>query len=80
VKRILDCGSNDFRGMNSTELAESFGMSEGRTLLCEVLWPAPPLIDGVTKYLERVAHYTGQAPHPPPHEVVAGGDSDLARS
>lgn len=55
MKRILDCGGSDFREMHSTELAEAIRLSEGRTLLCEVLWPATPLIDGVTNAAVAVA-------------------------
>lgn len=48
MKRILDCGAADFREMDGPALLESIRRSEGRTLLCEVLWPAPPLVDGVS--------------------------------
>ncbi len=47
-KRILDCGPADFASMGGAELIDSIRRSEGRTLLCEVLWPAPPLVDGAT--------------------------------
>jgi len=47
-KRILDCGPSDFAAMSGADLVESIRRSEGRTLLCEVLWPAPPLADGAT--------------------------------
>jgi hypothetical protein len=48
VKRVLDCGAADFRAMNSGELLEAIRHSEGRTVMCEVLWPASPLADGVS--------------------------------
>lgn len=48
MKRILDCGASDFREMESVDLLNAIQRSEGRTMLCEVLWPAPPLADGVT--------------------------------
>ena len=47
LKRILDCGPADFEEMDGAALLESIRRSEGRTILCEVLWPAPPLVDGV---------------------------------
>lgn len=34
--------------MNGTALLQSVRLSEGRTLMCEVLWPAPPLVDGAS--------------------------------
>ena len=34
--------------MDGSALLESVRSSEGRTLMCEVLWPAPPLVDGVS--------------------------------
>ena len=48
MKRILDCGPAEFRKMDGSALLESVRSSEGRTLMCEVLWPAPPLVDGVS--------------------------------
>ncbi len=48
MKRILDCGPGDFEKMDGASLLESVRRSEGRTLLCEVLWSAPPLVDGVS--------------------------------
>jgi glycosyltransferase involved in cell wall biosynthesis len=48
LKRILDCGPADFQEMDSGALLEAVRRSEGRTILCEVLWPAPPLVDGVS--------------------------------
>lgn len=47
-KRILDCAPADFAAMDGAGLIDSIGRSEGRTVLCEVLWPAPPLVDGTT--------------------------------
>jgi hypothetical protein len=48
LKRILDCGPADFREMDGAALLESVRLSEGRTLMCEVLWAAPPLVDGAS--------------------------------
>lgn len=48
MKRILDYGSADFRGIGREELLEAILHAEGRTVLCEVLWPASPLADGVS--------------------------------
>jgi hypothetical protein len=47
-KRILDCGRADFASMGGADLLHSIRRSEGRTVLCEILWPAPPLVDGTT--------------------------------
>lgn len=47
MKRILDCGPADFRTMSGPALLEGIRRSEGRTVMCEVLWPSPPLVDGV---------------------------------
>lgn len=54
-RRILDCGSDDFARMDGPALLESIRRSEGRTLLCEVLWPSPPLVDGATNGALAVA-------------------------
>ena len=48
MKRILDCGPADFEEMDGGALLEAVRRSEGRTILCEVLWPAAPLVDGVS--------------------------------
>jgi len=48
LKRILDCSASDFAKMDGAALLEAVRRSEGRTTLCEVLWPAPPLVDGVS--------------------------------
>lgn len=48
MKRILDCGPADFEEMDGASLLEAIRSSEGRTLMCEVLWPAAPLVDGVS--------------------------------
>ncbi len=48
MKRILDCSASDFAKMDGVALLEAVRRSEGRTILCEVLWPAPPLVDGVS--------------------------------
>lgn len=47
MKRILDCSAPDFANMDGAALLEAVRRSEGRTILCEVLCPAPPLVDGV---------------------------------
>ena len=48
MRRILDCGPADFEDMSCGTLLEAVRRSEGRTILCEVLWPASPLVDGVS--------------------------------
>jgi hypothetical protein len=48
LKRILDCGPADFQQMDGGALLEAVRRSEGRTILCEVLWPASSLVDGVS--------------------------------
>ncbi len=48
MRRILDCGPADFEDMSCGILLEAVRRSEGRTILCEVLWPASPLVDGVS--------------------------------
>jgi hypothetical protein len=48
LRRILDCGPADFEKMDGGALLEAVRRSEGRTILCEVLWPAAPLVDGVS--------------------------------
>lgn len=48
MKRLLDCDPADFGEMDGGALLEAIRRSEGRTILCEVLWPAPPLVDGVS--------------------------------
>ncbi len=55
MKRILDCDAADFRMIESGELLEAIQLSEGRTLLCEVLWPATPLADSVSNAQLAVA-------------------------
>ncbi len=48
MNRILDCGPEDFLGMDGKDLLEAIRVSEGRTILAEVLHPAPPLVDGIS--------------------------------
>lgn len=48
MRRILDCGPEDFRGMGGRDLPEAIRLSEGRTLVAEILHPAQPLVDGVS--------------------------------
>ena len=55
MKRILDCGPEDFARMDGHTLLESVRLAEGRTLLCEVIWSSPPLVDGVTNAALAVA-------------------------
>ena len=55
MKRILDCSPADFEDMNGAALLEAVRRSEGRTILCEVLWPAQPLVDGVSNAEVAVA-------------------------
>lgn len=45
--RILDCGPEEFRELDGAGLLEAIRSSEGRTLMSEILYPAPPLVDGV---------------------------------
>ena len=55
MKRILDCGPEDFTRMDGTALLDSVRRSDGRTLLCELLWPSPSLVDGATNGALAVA-------------------------
>ena len=55
MRRILDCGPADFEDMSCGTLLEAVRRSEGRTILCEVLWPASPLVDGVSNAEVAVA-------------------------
>lgn len=55
MKRILDCGSPDFARMDGAGLLEAIRRSEGRTIMCEVLWPSAPLVDGVSNAAVAVA-------------------------
>jgi hypothetical protein len=55
LKRILDCGPADFQEMDGGALLEAVRRSEGRTILCEVLWPVSPLVDGVSNAEVAVA-------------------------
>lgn len=48
TKRILDCSREDFARMEGSELLDSIKNSEGRTLMCEILCPSSPLVDGVS--------------------------------
>lgn len=55
MTRILDCGPDDFRNMGGRDLLESIRLSEGRTILAEILHPSPPLVDGVSNAAVAVA-------------------------
>lgn len=55
MSRILDCGPEEFRSMSGRQLLEAIRLSEGRTLMSEVLYPAPPLVDGVSNAMVAVA-------------------------
>lgn len=55
MKRVLDCGPEDFAAMDGASLLQSVRRSEGRTLLCEVMWPSPSLVDGATNAQLAVA-------------------------
>lgn len=48
MTRILDCGPDEFREMGGRDLLEAIRLSEGRTMIAEILYPAPPLVDGVS--------------------------------
>lgn len=41
--------------MDGDALLQSIRRSEGRTVMCEVLWPSPPLVDGVSNAAVAVA-------------------------
>jgi hypothetical protein len=55
MKRILDCGPSEFAGMDGAALLEAIRRAEGRTIMCEVLWPSAPLVDGVSNAEVAVA-------------------------
>jgi hypothetical protein len=55
LKRILDCGPEDFARMDGPTLLESVRLAEGRTLLCETMCDSPPLVDGATNAALAVA-------------------------
>jgi len=55
LSRILDCGPEEFRSMSGRGLLEAIRLSESRTLMSEVLYPAPPLVDGVSNAMIAVA-------------------------
>ncbi|SMB99682.1 hypothetical protein SAMN00808754_3031 [Thermanaeromonas toyohensis ToBE] len=46
--RILEAKASDFKGMKSSELKDAIFLSEGRTIMAEVVCQCPPLVDGVT--------------------------------
>ncbi|WP_280769651.1 haloacid dehalogenase-like hydrolase [Salipaludibacillus daqingensis] len=48
MKRLLDCRASDFSTMKSHELKQAIKASEGRTILAEVVSPAPPLFHEIT--------------------------------
>lgn len=55
MKRILDCSPSDFARMNGAGLLRAIRRAEGRTIMCEVLWPSAPLVDGVSNAEVAVA-------------------------
>jgi hypothetical protein len=55
LTRILNCGPPEFRDMGGEELLEAIRSSEGRTVMAEILHPAPPLVDGVSNAALAVA-------------------------
>lgn len=48
VTRLLDATPAELRGLRGRALAESIRLSEGRTVVAEIVAPAPPLIQGVS--------------------------------
>ncbi len=48
MKRLIDANPSDFRQFLPHELIESIRLSEGRTVVAEVIATAPPLIDKVS--------------------------------
>ena len=48
VKRLLNANASDFTAMNARDLVESIRLSEGRTVVAEIVAIAPPLLDGVS--------------------------------
>lgn len=55
MKRILDCCPSDFARMDGAALLEAIRRAEGRTIMCEILWPSAPLVDGVSNAEVAVA-------------------------
>lgn len=47
-KRLLDCSASDFAGCSKQDLLTAIAASEGRTLLCETIGAAMPLLGDVT--------------------------------
>ncbi|WP_096439554.1 PEP phosphonomutase [Alteribacter populi] len=48
MKRLLDCRASDFEKMTSKGFKQAILASEGRTVVAEVVAPAPPLFNQVT--------------------------------
>ncbi|MCE7790806.1 haloacid dehalogenase-like hydrolase [Salipaludibacillus sp. CUR1] len=48
MKRLLDCRASDFTKMNASDLTQAIRASEGRTILSEIVSPAPPLFHEIT--------------------------------
>jgi hypothetical protein len=48
VKRLLEANASDFAAMNAAALRESIRLSEGRTVVAEVMALASPLVDKVS--------------------------------
>lgn len=48
IKRFLDCDASDFLKYSKEELLEAIGASEGRTLVCETVGVAMPMLPDVT--------------------------------
>ncbi|TMW70939.1 DUF7916 family protein [Alteribacter natronophilus] len=48
MKRLLDCKASDFQEITGSDLKQAIRASEGRTVLSEIVAPAPPLFGNVT--------------------------------
>lgn len=48
IKRILDARASDFRKMKGKDLVNSIQISEGRTIISEVIGICTPLFDGIS--------------------------------
>ena len=48
MKRLIDCNASDFKGLPSSALKQAIRLSEGRTIVAEVVATLSPLIDKVS--------------------------------
>jgi hypothetical protein len=56
MKRLIDANPSDFRQIHPNQLIEAIRLSEGRTVVAEIIATAPPLIDKVSN-VELVAAF-----------------------